>query len=166
MNITTKQLQTIRTLLSKEDKVLIAEQANKSSRTVEAILQGNRTNDEIERLCVKKAKENWNKLGGMFSKIESKNLNETLLIEEFRKLKVNQVTNGEDYNRFMDVYLDLVHVKFVSEEELWEHLSNIHTDIIGRSYWCINLFVRLLGVTEERAVAFYNSKFKGALIPL
>ena len=57
----------------------------------------------------------------------------------------------------MDVYLDLVHVKFASEEELWEHLSNIHPDIIGRAYWCINLFARLLGVTEERAVAFYNS---------
>lgn len=159
MNITTQQLQTIRPLLSKEDKELIAEQADKSSRTVEAVLQGNRTNDEIERMCLKKAKENWSKLGGVFSKIESKNLSESLLIEEFQKLKVNQVTSGEEYNRFMDVYLDLVHVKFESEDELWEHLSNIHPDIIGRAYWCINLFARLLGITEERAVAFYNSKY-------
>lgn len=158
MNITTEQLQTIRPLLSKEDKELIAEQADKSTRTIEAVLQGNRANDEIERLCVKKAKENWTKLGSTFSKIESKNLNETLLIEEFQKLKENQVSSGEEYNRFMDVYLDLVHVKFESEDGLWEHLSNFHPDIISRAYWCINLFVRLLGVSEERAVAFYNSK--------
>jgi hypothetical protein len=158
MNITTEQLQTIRPLLSKEDKESIAEQADKSSRTVEAVLQGNRANDEIERLCVKKAKENWTKLGSTFSKIESKNLNESLLIEEFQKLKENQISSGEEYNRYMDVYLDLVHVKFESEDGLWEHLSNFHPDIIGRAYWCINLFVRLLGVSEERAVAFYNSK--------
>lgn len=158
MNITTQQLQTIRPLLSKEDKELIAEQADKSSRTIEAVLQGNRANDEIERLCVKKAKENWAKLGGVFSKIELKNLNEPLLIEEFQILKANQVTSGEEYNRFMDVYLDLVHVKFANEEELWEHLSNIHPDIISRAYWCISLFIRLLGVPEERAVALYNSK--------
>jgi len=158
MNITSVQLQTIRTILSKEDKEGIAKQADKSTRTIEAVLQGNRTNDEIERLCVKKAKENWAKLGGMFSKIESKNLSETLLIEEFQTLKENQVNSGEEYNRFMDVYLDLVHVKFESEEELWGHLVNIHPDIASRAYWCINLFVRLLGVNEKRAVAFYNSK--------
>lgn len=158
MNITTSQLQAIRTLLSKDNKESIAEQADKSTRTIEAVLQGDRTNDDIEKLCVKIAKENWIKLGGTFSQIESKNLNETLLIEEYQKLKENQVTSGEEYNRFMDVYLDLVHVKFESEDELWEHLSNIHPDIIGRAYWCINLFARLLGVTEERAVAFYNSK--------
>ena len=108
-------------------------------------MQGNRANDEIERLCVKKAKENWTKLGSTFSKIESKNLNETLLIEEFQKLKENQVSSGEEYNRFMDVYLDLVHVKFESEDGLWEHLSNFHPDIIGRAYWCINPFIRTDG---------------------
>ena len=158
MNITTSQLQAIRILLSKENKETIAEQADKSTRTIEAVLQGDRTNDDVEKLCLKIAKENWTKLGAVFSKIESKNLNESLLIEEFQKLKASQVTSGEEYNRFMDVYLDLVHVKFESEDELWEHLSNIHPDIIGRAYWCINLFSRLLGISEERAVAFYNSK--------
>lgn len=158
MNITTAQLQEIRILLSKDNKKTIAKTAGKSIRTIEAVLQGDRTNDEIEKLCVKIAKENWTKLGATFSKIESKNLNETLSIEEFQKLKENQVTSGEEYNRFMDVYLDLVHVKFQSEDELWEHLSNIHPDIIGRAYWCINLFIRLLGISEERAVTYYNSK--------
>ena len=63
MNITTPQLQAIRAILSKKDKEFIAEQASKSPRTVEAVLQGDRVNDEIERLALKQAKANWANTG-------------------------------------------------------------------------------------------------------
>ena len=120
-------------------------------------MQGNRTNDEIEKLCLKQAKENWFKVGNIISKVESKNLQEPLLIEGYQKLKQNQVNSGEDYNHYMDVYLNLVHVDFKTEEELWEHLTQLYPAIISKSYWCITLFSRILGTTEERAVAYYNN---------
>ena len=158
MNITTTELHAIRSILSKKDKGDIAEQAGKSIRTVEAILQGDRVNDQIERLCYKKAKENWSKLAIIFNNIESKNLSGSVSISEFEKLKQSQVNTGEDYNYYMDVYLTLVHFSFKNEEELWKHINEHYSLIVTKSYWCILLFSRLLGITDESAVSFYNSK--------
>ena len=158
MNISTLQLQTIRSVLSKEDRIAIGEQADKSPRTVEAVLQGNRVNDTIEQIVVKRARANVEKLQRILSDIEAKNNHSIILIEEYQEFKKNAPTTGDIYNRYMDVYLDLVHVKFEDKEELWEHLSMIHPDIIARPFWCVSLFVRLLGVQEEHAIAFHNSK--------
>jgi hypothetical protein len=158
MNISTPQLHAIRALLNKKDKESIAEQADKKPRTVEAVLQGDRPNDDIERLAVKQARMKLAKLQRVLDNIEAKNHHTIILIEEYQELKKNSPTLGEDYNRYMDVYLDLVHVKFEDKEALWEHLSLIHPDIIVRPFWCVNLFVRLLGISEEHAIAFHNSK--------
>lgn len=158
MNISVPQLHAIRSVLSKKDKETIGEQADKRPRTVEAVLQGDRPNDSIERLAVKKAKANIAKLQRIVDIIEAKNDHSVILIEEYQELKKNAPTTGEDYNRYMDVYLDLVHVKFEDLEALWDHLQMIHPDMITRPYWCICLIVRLLGISEEQAIAFHNSK--------
>ena len=159
MNITTKQLQTIRVILSKEDKETISEHAEKSPRTVEAVLQGNRINDEIERFALKQAKVNWAKLGQTIAIIESKNIRTHISIDEFEALRINQPTSGEDYCRYMDIYLDLVHVKFTDLDELWDHIKVHQADIIQKPYWFVSLISRLKGVTFEHAIAYFNSKF-------
>lgn len=159
MNITTQQLQAIRAILSKEDKESISELAEKSPRTVEAVLQGNRMNDEIERLALKQAKVNWAKLGQTIAVIEAKNISAHISIDEFEALRINQPTSGEDYCRYMDIYLDLVHVKFTDMDELWDHIKVHQADIIQKPYWCVCLMSRLKGVTFEHAIAYFNSKF-------
>jgi hypothetical protein len=159
MNITTQQLQAIRAILSKQDKESISEHADKSPRTVEAVLQGNRVNDEIEQLALKQAKVNWAKLGQTIAVIEAKNISAHISIDEFEALRINQPTSGEDYYRYMDVYLDLVHVKFTDMDELWDHIKVHQADIIQKPYWCVSLMSRLKGVTFEYSIAYFNSKF-------
>ncbi len=158
MNITKEQMNAIRRLLSKEDKESIGMHTGKSVRTVDAVLQYDRVNQEIEEAALLVAKQNLDHMANVIADIAAKNTTKVTL-EEYRKQKESGGwSNGNAFNRYMDIYLQLTHIKFGTEEELWEHIWASYKDIISNSYYCIDLFTRLLGIGERIAVEFFNKK--------
>jgi hypothetical protein len=160
MNITTTQLQAIRALISKEDREQIGFHTNKSVRTIEAILQGDRFNDDVEQLTVITAKQNIARLSNIIADIEAKNLT-PIKVEEYSKYKESSAwANDISYGRCLDVYLQLSHSNIKEPSELWTLIWQGYKDIIPKSYYCVDLFVRLLGVSAENSVKFYNKKIQ------
>lgn len=158
MNITTAQIKAIRGLLSKEDRKNIGIHTNMSHRTVDAVLQGDRVNDDIEQYSLIVAKQNLAKLSSIIADVEAKNIIKVSLAE-FKKYKESAAwSNDNAYKRYLDVYLQLSHNNVKEPDELWGLIWKNYKDIIHNSYYCIDLFVRLLGVTDEIAVEFYNKK--------
>ncbi|MCT4638959.1 MAG: hypothetical protein N4A72_14755 [Bacteroidales bacterium] len=160
MNITTTQIKALRKLLSKEDKENIALHTGKSKKTIENILQGDRYNDQVEELVLITAKQNLAKYFNIIADIEAKNIR-TISVEEYRKHRQSSVwSKDEFYTRYMDIYLRLVSLKVEDCETLWQTLWKDYKDIIKKPEYCIDLFVRLIGVNDVVATRFYNKEVK------
>jgi hypothetical protein len=160
MNITTQQLQAIRVIISKEDRQQIGMHTKMSIRTVDAILQGDRVNDDIEKYAVIVAKQNIARLSNIITDIESKNIL-SVEFDEYKKYKDSSSwSNDNSYGRYLDVYLQLSHSKIKEPDELWTLIWQGYKDLISKPYYCVDLFVRLLGLNEENSVKFYNKKMQ------
>ncbi len=156
MNINPTQTKTIRSLISKKDKEHLAIKLGKSARTIEAVLNCQRTNDEIERAIFNVAKMNLAKLNQTITTIEAQNLL-PINIQYFKQLKsCSSWTNDETYQRYNDIYIRLCHYTFDDVSELWSNLKKNFRDIIPHSIYCCDLIARLTGVNEETAISFYN----------
>ncbi|MFK5883487.1 MAG: hypothetical protein QM489_04000 [Candidatus Izemoplasma sp.] len=133
---------------------------NFSHRTVDAVLQGDRTNDNIEQYSFIVAKQNLARLSNVIADVEAKNIIK-VIFPEFRKYKESAAwSNDNAYKRYIDVYLQLSHNNVKEPDELWGLIWKDYKDIIHYTYYCIDLFVRLLGITDEIAVRFYNKKIQ------
>jgi len=74
MNINPEQMKAIRVVISKKDREYIAQQTQKSIRTVESVLNCDRTNDDIESWIFRVAKMNVAKLSRILTTVQSQNL--------------------------------------------------------------------------------------------
>lgn len=118
MNITRQQMTRLRPLITAADKKNIAIHTDKSERTIQAVLQSDRTNDEIERAIVKAAKQNIADLSRLIADIEAKNISR-IDLETFSKTKQSPAWTAHlAYTRSMDVYLQLSHQNFKEPAEL------------------------------------------------
>ncbi|MBN1113387.1 MAG: hypothetical protein JXA53_10800 [Bacteroidales bacterium] len=158
MNITTVQLQAFRGILSKEDKANIALHTEKSVRTVEAVLQGDRQNDDIEQLVLIAVKQNIARYYNIVADVEAKNTLKVTTLEYTKYRESAAWTNDMYYNRYIDIYLQLAHYNCKDEDELWSTIWNNYKDIIQKAYYCVDLFCRLLGFESATATRFYNKK--------
>lgn len=156
MNIKQNQLQAIRRLLTKDDKFNIALHTGKSTRTIDAVLQGDRVNNEIEERIVIAARQNISHYLNILADIEANNIVK-VSTEEYRKATKNAALAEDSYyNRYVSIYLSLANYKITDLEELWEKIWNTAKDIIARPYFCIHLLQTLTGVEDTVAVKFFN----------
>lgn len=153
MNITTNELKQIRLLISKNDKQDIAKTLNLSERTIEAVINGQRVNHNIEKAVVKRAEIIISKLLLTLDKIKAKNIPDKITIEQYNSDKENALwTYGRAYLRYMDIYLQYSHIKFNSPEELYDKIRMECADIMQYQQYVIDIAVRLLGITPENAI--------------
>jgi hypothetical protein len=150
-------MDTIRRVLNKDDKEAIAEYTKTSYRTVQAVLQGDRVNNDIEKASVKRAWAYVDSLIGTLSDIERHNAQSLLTVNGFNEaLKSETWCKRQEYYRYMDVYLALVHNEYKNFDELWAELKNNYYDVIRSGYYCIALVHRLLGISIEQTLINYN----------
>ncbi len=158
MNITIQQLKALRSILSPEQRKNIADQVGKSPRTIDAILQGDRVNNEIEQEIILQSKKRITYLSNLIAEIEAKNII-TINISNYQKYKSSPAwANHPCYMRYMDIYIELSSFSFKSTKEIWEKLYLKYRDIIPHGYYCIALIERLVGIDDVTAVDFYNKK--------
>lgn len=157
MNVSIDQIKAIRSLISKKDKEHIAEQLGNSVRTIEAVLNCDRTNDEIEKALFKVAKLRHAHLSRVLAAVENQNQIK-IGLEDLRAIKSSPSwANDEYYQRYNDIYIRLCGYDY-NLDELWTEFNTNHKDIIARSYYCCDLMIRLCLVDEKTAVDFYNCK--------
>jgi hypothetical protein len=160
MNITVAQIKAIRKLLNKDDKCNIALHTEKSEKLVQHVLQGERTNNEIEELIVMHAEQNLIKFSNIIADIKAKNVL-SVTTESYRKYRSSAVwSDNTFYSRYMDIYIQLVPFNIKDLDELWIMLWDKHKDIIKESYYCIDILIRTLGIDEATAVRYYNKKIR------
>lgn len=159
MNITTIQLHCIRRLLTKADKAEIAEQLLLSERTVEAVLNGNRTNDEIEQAVVRKVRQNIAYMTRVLAAIDTQNL-KSVTVAELIAYRNSPAWQSDDYYpRYNDVYFRLCSNVW-EIAELWEVLKINYKDILVRGMYCCDLLSRLIGITDKESINYYNNNIK------
>ena len=147
----------IRGLISKKDREYIALQTQKSVRTIESVLNCDRTNSDIESWIFRVAKMNVSKLSRILTTIQSQNLL-PIKIEQYLAAKTGgSWSNSEIYQRYNDIYLRLCHSTYNEIEDLWPILKSEYRDIIPFSEYCCDLLIRLTGVNDNTAIKFYNS---------
>lgn len=157
MNINPEQMKAIRAVISKKDREYIALQTQKSIRTIESVLNCDRTNDDIESCIFRVAKMNVAKLSRILITIQSQNLL-PITIEQYQAAKAGgSWSNSEIYQRYNDVYLRLCHSIYNEIYDVWSILRSEYRDIIPFSEYCCDLMIRLTGVNENAAIKFYNS---------
>ncbi|MCT4613574.1 MAG: hypothetical protein N4A49_01715 [Marinifilaceae bacterium] len=156
MNISTFELQELRRVLSKKDKEDIAQQVGKSFRLVTAVLQGDRTNDEVEQLILDTARSNTYKLLKTLNIINSRNQTLKLNYKQYKSFKESMPRTGEEYCKFMDIYLQLVNINFFNTREIILYLKSNFVDFYYKNCWTAYLLERLLGVHEKEAYKEYN----------
>lgn len=157
MNINTEQIKAIRGVISKKDREFIAQQTQMSVRTIESVLNCDRTNDNIESWIFRVAKINVSKLSRILITIQSQNLL-PITIEQYQAAKTGgSWANSEIYQRYNDIYIRLCHSTYNEVEDVWSILKSEYRDIIPFSEYCCDLLIRLTGVNDNAAIKFYNS---------
>lgn len=73
MNITTEELNVLKCLLTSQDKKEVAEEVNKSKRLINAVIWGDRVNDEIELLLYRRITANLQKVCRTYVEVKRKN---------------------------------------------------------------------------------------------
>jgi len=157
MNINPEQMKAIRVVISKKDREYIALQTQKSIRTIESVLNCDRTNDDIESWIFRVAKMNVAKLSRILTTVQSQNLLPITLDQYQSAKKAGSWSNSEIYQRYNDIYLRLCHSTYNEIEEVWSIIKSEYRDIIPFSEYCCDLLIRLTGVNENAAIKFYNS---------
>lgn len=159
MNITKIEMQAISSILTKEDKAIIAAKAQNSVRTVEAVMQSARHTEHIKKLIVQQALIRWEEVGRHLNAVQNKN-KEFATVADYKQAKLSAMWNkGHDYDRYIDVYLQLSHLDYQDVNELIQKIKAEYQDVIQLPYYCIDLIVRLLGIETKAAVKLYNSSF-------
>jgi hypothetical protein len=157
MNFNTTQMKTVRAFISKEDREYIAQQTQKSIRTVEAVLNCDRTNDDIEQAIFRVAKMNLAKLSRTLLTVEAQNLLPTT-VDQYLAVKAGASwSNNEIYQRYNDIYLRLCYATYNEIDEVWSLIKMEYRDIIPFSAYCCDLLIRLTGINENAAIKFYNN---------
>lgn len=159
MNITTAQLHSLRRLLNKKDRAEIAEQLLLSERTVEAVLNGNRANDEIEQAAVRKIRQNVAHMTRVLAAVDIQNVL-PVSSEELTAYRNSPAWHNDDYYvRYNDIYIRLCGNRW-EIVELWEVLKANYKDILTRGAYCCDLLSRLIGITDKESVNYYNEHIK------
>lgn len=157
MKVTTVQLHCIRRLLTKEDRKEIAGQVSMSERTVEAVLNGDRANDEIERAIVGMAKQKIAKIARVLAVIDMQNLL-PVSAEDLKVYRDSPAWQSDDfYPRYNDVYIRLCSHKW-EIGELWHVLKQNYKDVLLHGMYCCDLICRLIGIADKEGIEFYNDK--------
>ena len=157
MNINSEQMKAIRGIISKKDREYIAQQTQKSKRTIESVLNCDRNNNDIEKVIFRVAKMNIAKLSRTILTIQAQNLL-PLSTDQYRMVKsCASWSNNEIFQRYNDIYIRLCHATYHEVEEVWTELKANYRDIIPYSEYCCDLLIRLTGVNEDAAIKFYNS---------
>ncbi len=159
MNIEFKEIRALRSLLSKEDKYDIASKLNFSKRTVDAVLDGTRTNDTIENEIINLAKKNITHYQLIINNVCAKNQTNIISVEKYNEIKNNTAwTYGYVYMRYMDIYLQFSHIKFNTLEEFFSKIETECNDIMQHPYYVIDIAVRLIGITPHAAINALSKK--------
>lgn len=159
MNITTIQLHALRRLLTKEDRTGIAEQLCMSGRTVEAVLNGTRTNDEIERAVVREVRQKVAHMARVLAAIDLRNVLPVTVAELTAHRNSPAWQSDDYYPRYNDVYLRLCSNRW-EMAELWEVLQRSYKDVLLHGVYCCDLLCRLVGITDKESVSYYNDNIK------
>lgn len=160
MNISKIQMDAIASLLTKEDKQVIATKAGNSLRTVESVLLYQRHTETIQKLAFQTALAKWDDIGKQLNSIALNNPEKFITLKEFRKQKESALwTQAREYFRYLDVYLQLSNYEYKNVNELWEKIKAEYSDVIQLQAYCIDLIARVCGITDELALKFYNSNF-------
>lgn len=155
MNITTTQLHALRRLLTQEERKRIAEHVDMSVRTVEAVLNGERSNDEIERDVVKEARQKVAKIMRVIVAIDLQNVL-PVSVEELKAYRESLAWQSDDfYPRYCETYIRLCGQKWETAE-LWEVMKKGYKDVLTRGVYCCDLLVRLIGITDNESICYYN----------
>ena len=150
-------MKAIRPLISKLDKEAIASKLENSVRTVEAVMNCDRNNDDIEKELLRVALMNHAHLSRVLAAIQNQNML-TVSLDDLITIKNSpQWVNDEYYQRYNDIFLRLCHYDYSEMEELWKDFKASYIDVIMHSYYCCDLICRLCGVDEKTAINFYNS---------
>jgi len=86
MNIRNNELKALRTLITKDMRKAIANKTGKAERTVEAVLNCQRQNDDIEKLVIKQVETTLAELLLMLDNVKGRNIDE-ISIEGYFKAK-------------------------------------------------------------------------------
>jgi hypothetical protein len=157
MNINSSQIKALRQLITKKDKQTIHECLGNSVRTIEAVMNCDRANNEIEFALFRMAKTNHAKLSRILAAIEAQN-KIPIDIESHTIIKESpQWVNDDYYQRYNDIYLQLCSFNFSTMDEIWEQLKNKYQDILLKGNYCCDLIAKLVGVDAKTAINFYNN---------
>ena len=156
MNVSKSDIEAIRVLLSKEDRELIAELSGNSIRTVQAVLQNQRSTDIVQKIAIQVALKKWNTIGQTLNIIQQNN-KEFANINDLREAKSSTAwARTREYNRYIDIYLQLTAIKWTDINELWKKLKTDFSDILQFQYYSIDLLTRLMGINEKTAINYFN----------
>jgi len=158
MNIRNNELKALRTLITKDMRKAIANKTGKAERTVEAVLNCQRQNDDIEKLVIKQVETTLAELLLMLDNVKGRNIDE-ISIEGYFKAKEDTLwTYGRTYLRYIDIYLQLCHLNLKEADEVFTKIKTQYADITAYPYYVIDIAVRLIGITPELAFNIYTLK--------
>ncbi len=157
MDIRRDEIRQFKALISKEDRQLIARKLGNSERTVEAVICGNRDTIEIQKMIVDTAKEKVKDLLNTIEQIETRNIDD-FTFEDYQKYRKSTLwSEGDSYGYYIDLYLELSHIKFNDSKELIDYLDIHYRKIFTMPFYLIDIVRRIIGCTEYDA---FNSIIK------
>lgn len=160
MKISSAQMKAFRGVLSKEDKERIAQHTKKSYRTIEAVLNGDRSNDEIETAVFNRARMVNIALSDAVRAVEVANEAVPMTLEDFQVFKTQVGSDDGEANRlYLETYLQLSHNTF-EPGRLMETLKTGHKKAVKNGLYCALLIQKLCGVGDAVAVKTYNDSLK------
>jgi len=158
MIINKAQLEAIRGLITPENKQELSVLTRKSPRTIQAILQGDRTNADVLNKVYLTALNNFESLSKTFTAIDRQNVKQATLPEFKEKKNADTWTKTNDFYAFSEVYLQLCHLKFDTFDDLWTMIEKQYNYIIPATYYCIELLKRTMASDDAKAINYYNKK--------
>lgn len=161
MKIRQSQMKAFRGILSKEDKEQIAQHTKKSYRTVEAVLNGDRSNDEIEMAIFNRSRMVSIALLDAIRSVEVSNDAVQVTLEDFQIFKTQVGSDDSEANKlYLETYLQLSHKSF-EPEQLWTVLQTRHKKAVKNGLYCTLLIQKLCGVGDVVAVKVFNDGISG-----
>ncbi len=165
MKINKDQLEAIRCLLTAENKQELSILTRKSPRTIQAILQGDRTNPDVLNKIYSFALNNFETLIKTFNAIDRQNVQQATLPIFKEKKNADSWTKTNNFYAFSEAYLQLCHLNFDTIDDLWAMIEKQFNYLIPATYYCIELLKRTMAIDDARAINYYNKKcfFKSLL---
>jgi hypothetical protein len=157
MNISKHEMSALRAALSKHDKEAIAHFTNKSPRTVEAVLNYARQNDDIEIAIVRFATARADTLSNVLQTVKFTNkMTIPVTADQLKQKKAHPSwTDNKYYCRHIDAYLQLSHLN-LDADGIWENIIQDFNELFDEPVYVAALVQRLLGISEDEAVKIYK----------